>query len=90
MSAGSRDGERMLAELERMKERAGMSFAQLQAAVPYSRSALHRYFTGQAPIPREALVWVVRACGGDLAALLRLWDAAQSDPVLGMRPVAAA
>ena len=66
----------MLSELERLKARAGMSFAQLQSAVPYSRSALHRYFTGQSPIPRDALVAVVRACGGDETALVRMWDAA--------------
>lgn len=86
MSAGSGAQERMLAELERLKERAGMSFAQLQSAVPYSRSALHRYFTGQAPIPRDALVSVVGACGGDVALLVRMWEAAQSDPVLGADP----
>ncbi|WP_194912280.1 helix-turn-helix domain-containing protein [Catenulispora rubra] len=77
MTAGSGAQERMLSELERLKVGAGMSFAQLQSAVPYSRSALHRYFTGQSPIPLDALVAVVRACGGDEAAMVRIWVAAQ-------------
>ncbi|MEY9932715.1 hypothetical protein ABH926_007366 [Catenulispora sp. GP43] len=83
MSPGTGAQRRMLAELEQLKERAGMSFAQFQKAVPYSRSALHRYFTGQSPIPRDALVSVVRACDGDVALLVRMWEAAQSDPELG-------
>ena len=83
MATGSGAQERMLSELERVKVRAGMSFAQLQSAVPYSRSALHRYFTGQSPIPRDALVAVVRACRGDEAAMVRMWEAAQVDPALG-------
>lgn len=88
MATGSGARDRMLAELERLKGRAGMSFAQLQGAVPYSRSALHRYFTGQAPIPREALVAVVRACGGDAATVVPLWEAAQRDPALASTGVA--
>lgn len=88
MVAGSGDQERMLAELERLKQRAGLSFAQLQGAVPYSRSALHRYFTGQAPIPRDALVAVVQACGGDAAEVVPLWEAAQGDPALALTGVA--
>jgi hypothetical protein len=83
MTAGSGAQGRMLSELERLKVRARMSFAQLQSAVPYSRSGLHRYFTGQSPIPRDALVAVVRACGGDEAAMVRMWEAAQADPALG-------
>lgn len=89
MAAGSGAQERMLAELDRLKERAGMSFTQLQGAVPYSRSTLHRYFTGQAPFPRDAVVSVARVCGGDVALLMRMWEAAQSDPELGADPAAA-
>ena len=88
MSAGSGAQGRMLAELGRLKRQAGMSFAQRQSVVPYSRSVLHRYFTGQAAIPREALVSVVRVCGGDVASVVRLWEAAQSDPGLGPDPAA--
>lgn len=94
MAAGSGGQERMLAELGQLKARAGMSFAQLQTVVRYSRSTLHRYFTGQAPIPRDALVSVVRACGGEVAGMVRLWDATQADAVVGaeqpVRPVEAA
>lgn len=94
MAAVSGAQERMLAELERLKACAGMSFAQLQTVVPYSRSTLHRYFTGQAPIPHDALVSVVRACGGEVDAMVRLWEAAQADAVVGaeqpVRPVEAA
>lgn len=66
----------MLSELERLKVLAGMSFAQLQSAVPYSRSALHRYCTGQSPIPHDTLVAVMRAYGGDEAAMVRMWETA--------------
>jgi len=76
----------MLSELERLKVRAGMSFAQLQSAVPYSRSALHRYFTGQSPIPRDAVVAVVRACGGDEAAMVRMWEAASPYQLIESSP----
>lgn len=81
MSAAAGAQERMLAELERLKTHAGLSFAQLQATIPYSRSALHRYFTGQSAIPRDAIVAVVRACGGDEAAMVRMWEATQSEQV---------
>ncbi|MEZ0106699.1 cyanate lyase [Catenulispora sp. EB89] len=86
MTASTGAQERMLSELERLKVRAGMSFAQLQSAVPYSRSALHRYFTGQSPIPRDAVVAVVHACGGDEAAMVRMWEAASPYQLIESSP----
>lgn len=76
----SRSGQALVAELRRAKDVSGLSYTQLQALTPYSRSALERYINGKMFPPRLAVQGIARACAADPESLLQLWDLTTDAP----------
>ncbi|WP_067664016.1 helix-turn-helix domain-containing protein [Nocardia miyunensis] len=74
----SHAGQRLAAELGRVKQESGLSFAKLAAEIPYSRASLERYINGKLFPPRQAVHGIGRACRVDPEPLLELWDAASA------------
>ncbi|WP_409464977.1 helix-turn-helix domain-containing protein [Amycolatopsis sp. GA6-003] len=77
--------ERLAAELRRVKQAAGLSYAELQSRTPYSRSSLERYINGKALPPKEAVRAIAEACGSDPRRLAELWDQADQARAAGTR-----
>ncbi|MGV9679101.1 helix-turn-helix domain-containing protein [Nocardia sp. NPDC003482] len=71
-------GQELTAELQRLKNASGQSFATLAGRIPYGKSALERYINGKQFPPREAVHDLGKAFRVNPAPLLRLWDAADS------------
>ncbi|MDX3228318.1 helix-turn-helix transcriptional regulator [Streptomyces sp. ME19-01-6] len=67
-------GRRLAAELRRIKQASGLSFARLEARTHYSRASLERYVNGKLFPSRDAVEDVAQACGADTRLLLKLWD----------------
>lgn len=76
---------RLVAELRRVKQESGLSFARLQAHTPYSRSSLERYVNGKLFPTRQAVAEIARACGADVGELLTMWDTAAADDAAKQR-----
>ncbi|MGW7549465.1 XRE family transcriptional regulator [Streptomyces sp. NPDC054770] len=69
------------ARLRELKERTGLSLAALAARTPYSKSAWHRYLSGDKRPPRPAVEALARLAGADPAAVLALYEAPAGPPV---------
>jgi tetratricopeptide (TPR) repeat protein/transcriptional regulator with XRE-family HTH domain len=63
-------------ELRRLKDRAGLSLAQLATRTWYSKSSLERYINGKVFPPRRVVEAISDACGGDTDALVASWERA--------------
>ncbi|MEU6777259.1 XRE family transcriptional regulator [Streptomyces sp. NPDC046759] len=72
--------EPLVVGLRELKDRTGLSLAALAARTPYSKSAWHRYLSGGTPPPRPAVEALCRLAGADPAAVLTLWEAAETPP----------
>lgn len=70
----------LAAQLAELKQRSGLSYAQLGKKAHLSRSTVHRYCTGSAvPAVFGPIEAIANACGADraeLAKLYRLWERA--------------
>ncbi|WP_217548327.1 XRE family transcriptional regulator [Streptomyces sp. GbtcB6] len=69
------------ARLRELKERTGLSLAALAARTPYSKSAWHRYLSGDKRPPRPAVEALARLAGADPAAVLALCEVPEEPPV---------
>lgn len=76
-------GRQLAAELRRIKQQSGLSFARLEARTNYSRASLERYVNGKLFPSRNAVEDIAQACGTDPGPLLELWDDALET---GLRP----
>jgi tetratricopeptide (TPR) repeat protein/transcriptional regulator with XRE-family HTH domain len=72
------DGAELAEELRRMKDRAGLSLAQLATRTWYSKSSLERYINGKVFPPRRVVEAISDSCGGDTDALIAAWERAWS------------
>jgi tetratricopeptide (TPR) repeat protein len=63
-------------ELRLLKDRAGLSLSRLAARCWCSKSALERYLNGKVFPPRDTVTALSNACGGDIPALMALWERA--------------
>ncbi|MFF4120039.1 helix-turn-helix domain-containing protein [Streptomyces sp. NPDC001714] len=70
------------ARLRELKERTGLSLAALAARTPYSKSAWHRYLSGDKRPPRPAVEALARLAGADPVAVLALCEAAGEPPAV--------
>lgn len=71
----------LAAELSRLKDGSGLSFARLAAKTNCSKSSLERYLNGKLPPPRHAVEAISDVCGGDTERLVRLWRLADLPPM---------
>ncbi|WP_406631509.1 helix-turn-helix domain-containing protein [Amycolatopsis sp. WGS_07] len=78
--------QRLAAELHRVKQASGLSYAELQARTPYSRSSLERYVNGKAWPAKDAVRAIAEACGSDPGHLTELWDEADRARGAGSAP----
>ncbi|MFE7172385.1 helix-turn-helix domain-containing protein [Streptomyces sp. NPDC057616] len=77
LPAGLDDAERQLvAQLRRLKDRAGLSLAALAARTSYSSSSWERYLNGKKPVPRGAAEELAELCGTPAERLLVLHEVA--------------
>lgn len=65
------------ARLRELRESTGLSLAALAARTPYSKSAWHRYLSGDKRPPRAAVEALARLAGADPAAVLALCEATE-------------
>ncbi|MEU6198873.1 DUF2690 domain-containing protein [Streptomyces sp. NPDC047061] len=70
------------ASLRELKERTGLSLAALAARTPYSKSAWHRYLSGDKRPPRPAVEALARLAGVDPVAVLALCEATEEPPAV--------
>jgi tetratricopeptide (TPR) repeat protein/transcriptional regulator with XRE-family HTH domain len=70
------DGADLAEELRRMKDRAGLSLAQLATRTWYSKSSLERYINGKVFPPRRVVEAISDSCGGDTDAMIAAWERA--------------
>ncbi|MEY9931746.1 transcriptional regulator with XRE-family HTH domain [Catenulispora sp. GP43] len=68
----------LAAELRRLREQAGLSFAALGEQTPYSRSAWQRYLTAKVLPPWQAVRDLCRLAGEPEPRLRALWELAES------------
>ncbi|MFG2788141.1 helix-turn-helix domain-containing protein [Streptomyces sp. NPDC048419] len=79
LPAGLDDAERQLvAQLRRLKDRAGLSLAALAAKTSYSSSSWERYLNGKKPVPRGAAEELAEVCGAPAERLLVLHEVAEA------------
>jgi transcriptional regulator with XRE-family HTH domain len=79
LPAGLDDAERQLvAQLRRLKDRAGLSLAALAAKTSYSSSSWERYLNGKKPVPRGAAEELAEVCGAPVERLLVLHEVAET------------
>ncbi|MEU6347831.1 helix-turn-helix transcriptional regulator [Streptomyces sp. NPDC047072] len=74
-----REARALVEQLRRLKDRTGLSLAELARRTAYSKSSWQRYLSGAKQPPRGAVQALCRVAGADQARLLALWDLA--DPV---------
>ncbi|MFD3519853.1 DUF2690 domain-containing protein [Streptomyces sp. NPDC058653] len=72
------DVRRLVEELRRSKDAAGISLAALAAATSYSKSSWERYLNGAQLPPADAVRALAVRAGTDPARLLTLWELAES------------
>ncbi|MCQ8193078.1 helix-turn-helix domain-containing protein [Streptomyces rugosispiralis] len=63
-----------MAELRRVKQTSGLSFARLESRTHYSKASLERYVNGKLFPGRDAVEDIARACDADPGPLLEFWD----------------
>ncbi|WP_374212157.1 helix-turn-helix domain-containing protein [Streptomyces sp. PSAA01] len=67
-------GRQLAAELRRIKQTSGLSFARLESRTHYSKASLERYVNGKLFPGRDAVEDIAQACGADPGPLLKFWD----------------
>ncbi|MDX6328282.1 MAG: hypothetical protein QOI83_665 [Streptomycetaceae bacterium] len=67
----------LVEQLRRLKLRTGLSLVELAESTPYSKSAWHRYLSGDKFPPRQAVEALGVLAGADAARLMGLWGLAQ-------------
>ncbi|MFI7704056.1 helix-turn-helix domain-containing protein [Nonomuraea sp. NPDC049480] len=77
---------RLAAELRFLKATSGLGLVQLAAHTHCSKSSLERYFNGKLLPPRQAVEAISKACNGDTAHLVALWELAVANPPAWQRP----
>ncbi|MFC8145273.1 helix-turn-helix domain-containing protein [Streptomyces paradoxus] len=83
-----REARHLVEQLRALKDRTGLSLAELARRTAYSKSSWQRYLSGAKQPPRGAVQALCRVAGADQARLLALWDLADSTWPHGV-PVAA-
>jgi transcriptional regulator with XRE-family HTH domain len=79
LPAGLDESERQLvAQLRRLKDRAGLSLAALAAKTSYSSSSWERYLNGKKPVPRGAAEELAEVCGAPVERVLVLHEVAET------------
>lgn len=79
-SAPSPPGARLAAVLKELKQRTGLSLAQLAHATTFSKSSWERYLNGKSLPPRSAVKELCRLAGEPADHPLALLDIARTDP----------
>ncbi|MFD5156933.1 helix-turn-helix domain-containing protein [Streptomyces hawaiiensis] len=82
-----REARHLVEQLRFLKDRTGLSLAELARRTAYSKSSWQRYLSGAKQPPRGAVQALCRVAGADQARLLALWDLA--DPTWPHGAVAA-
>ncbi|MEU6730876.1 helix-turn-helix domain-containing protein [Nonomuraea wenchangensis] len=77
---------RLAAELRLLKAASGLGLVQMASLTHCSKSSLERYFNGKLLPSRQTVEAISRACGGDTAHLVTLWELAVADPPAWRRP----
>jgi transcriptional regulator with XRE-family HTH domain len=81
------EARHLVEQLRALKDRSGLSLAELARRTAYSKSSWQRYLSGAQPPPRAAVQALGRAAGADQARLLALWElSARSEPYAGRPP----
>ncbi|GAA1104066.1 helix-turn-helix domain-containing protein [Streptomyces javensis] len=76
LALASPAGRQLAAELRRVKQTSGLSFARLESRTHYSKASLERYVNGKLFPGRDAVEDIAQACGADPGPLLEFWDEA--------------
>lgn len=71
-----REARHLVGQLRVLKDRTGLSLAELARRTAYSKSSWQRYLSGAKQPPRGAVQALCRVAGADQARLLALWDLA--------------
>ncbi|MEU6915694.1 helix-turn-helix domain-containing protein [Streptomyces olindensis] len=71
-----REARHLVEQLRALKDRTGLSLAELARRTAYSKSSWQRYLSGAKQPPRGAVQALCRVAGADQARLLALWDLA--------------
>ncbi|KOU71817.1 hypothetical protein ADK57_10555 [Streptomyces sp. MMG1533] len=71
-----REARHLVEQLRGLKDRTGLSLAELARRTAYSKSSWQRYLSGTKQPPRGAVQALCRVAGADPARLLALWDLA--------------
>ncbi|MFJ8106334.1 helix-turn-helix domain-containing protein [Streptomyces sp. NPDC096132] len=71
-----REARHLVEQLRGLKDRTGLSLAELARRTAYSKSSWQRYLSGAKQPPRGAVQALCRLAGVDQARLLALWDLA--------------
>ncbi|MFG2480629.1 helix-turn-helix domain-containing protein [Streptomyces fagopyri] len=79
LSAPSPSGNRLAVVLKQLKQRTGMSLAQLANATTFSKSSWERYLNGKSLPPRSAVKELCRLAGEPADHPLALLDLARTD-----------
>ncbi|GAA1715476.1 helix-turn-helix domain-containing protein [Streptomyces yatensis] len=74
LALASPAGRQLAAELRRIKQTSGLSFARLESRTHYSKASLERYVNGKLFPGRDAVEDIAQACGADPGPLLKFWD----------------
>ncbi|MFI0768103.1 helix-turn-helix domain-containing protein [Streptomyces melanosporofaciens] len=74
LALASPAGRQLAAELRRIKQTSGLSFARLESRTHYSKASLERYINGKLFPGRDAVADIAQACGADPGPLLKFWD----------------
>ncbi|MFI8099521.1 helix-turn-helix domain-containing protein [Streptomyces sp. NPDC086023] len=77
MSVPTTAEDRLVREMRRMKESAGLSYEKLAALTHYSRSSWERFLNGKKPVTRQVVEQLVTALGDEPNQLLDLWARAR-------------
>ncbi|MES9617263.1 helix-turn-helix domain-containing protein [Streptomyces tuirus] len=71
-----REARHLVEQLRALKDRTGLSLAELARRTAYSKSSWQRYLSGAKQPPRGAVQALCRMAGAEQARLLTLWDLA--------------
>ncbi|MFD7244790.1 helix-turn-helix domain-containing protein [Streptomyces massasporeus] len=84
-----REARHLVEQLRALKDRTGLSLAELARRTAYSKSSWQRYLSGAKQPPRGAVQALCRMAGAEQARLLALWDLADQTWPHGPAVVAA-
>ncbi|MFB4262574.1 helix-turn-helix domain-containing protein [Nonomuraea sp. GTA35] len=71
---------KLAAELRLLKAASGLGLVQMAARTHCSKSSLERYFNGKLLPSRQTVEAIGKACSGDTARLVALWELAVANP----------